>query len=125
MPEVQRQRHAPIIPAVAARVQNHRTFGPADVPGNFRADQRRLPGPHGGQSICEPAAEMEGHQKSPSERREDTSLRCRLSMAYNLPDGVLLTDLEDDLHVISSDDEMLERELEIGDMKLDFEKGDL
>ena len=68
---------------------------------------------------------MEGHQKSPSERREDTSLRCRLSMAYNLPDGVLLTDLEDDLHVISSDDEMLERELEIGDMKLDFEKGDL
>jgi len=46
-------------------------------------------------------------------------------MAYNLPDGVLLTDLEDDLHVISSDDEMLERELEIGDMKLDFEKGDL
>ena len=45
-------------------------------------------------------------------------------MAYNLPDGVLITELEDDLHYISPDDEM-ERELEIGDMKLDFEKGNL
>jgi len=46
-------------------------------------------------------------------------------MAFNLPDGVLITELEDDLHYISPDDEMWERELEIGDMKLDFEKGDL
>ena len=125
MPEVQRQRHAPVVPAVAACVQNHRTPGPADVSGNLRADQRRLLRPHGGQSVREPAAEVESHQKSPSEWRADAALRCCLSMAFNLPDGVLITELEDDLHYISPDDEMWERELEIGDMKLDFEKGDL
>lgn len=40
-------------------------------------------------------------------------------MAYNLPAGVLITDLEDDLHFISSDNEIYERELEKGDAKHD------
>jgi len=44
--------------------------------------------------------------------------------ARNLPPGVRTSDLEDDLHLISSDDEM-DRELEKADAKLDIEKNDV
>lgn len=46
-------------------------------------------------------------------------------MADNLPPGLTLADLEDDLHFISSDDEVWERELEKGDEQYDLEKNDL
>jgi hypothetical protein len=42
----------------------------------------------------------------------------------DLPPGVSVTDLDDDLHFISSDDEM-ERELEKADAKRDIEKNDV